>query len=92
MFNIEKGGLHFWVLDMDKNLLIIPDLNTVTVSKELLLLMQKNLTLLAKHHLKEINTRDKDNALEQFFVQRGWKLRPLCSRMYVGKCGDLLFS
>ena len=92
MFDIEKGGLHFWVLDTDKKLLIIPDLNTIIVSKELLLLIRNNLTLLATYHLKKINPLDKDKALKQYFEQKGWKIQPVGSQMYVDESGDLLLS
>jgi len=71
MFEIEKGGLHFWVLDTDTKLLIIPDLNTLIVTQDLILRIRDNLTLLVNYHLKKINTLDKNKALEQYFVQRG---------------------
>jgi hypothetical protein len=92
MFAMEKGGLHFWVFDTGERLLIIPDINTLIVSKELLLLIRNNLTLFATYHLMKISPLDKQKALGQYFAQKGWKIRPFCSKMYVDDSGDLLFG
>jgi len=91
MFEIQKGQLHFWVLDAVKPV-IVPDLNTIVVPNEQLMAIRNSLVLSAKYWLKKVNSKDEDMAMQQYFAGKGWTIRRLRSPLYANKFGDLFFS